>query len=189
MTIHSAPCAAALCFAIVGTAAADSFTIDSRHTFPSFEISHIGFSTQRGRFDRTSGKIQLDPKAKTGDIEVTIEADSIDTGLAELEAKLKEAEFFNTSQYPAITFKSDKLEFVGDTPSAAEGTLTLLGVSKPLLLKIDHFHCGFHPVYKREVCGADASGQIKRSDFGMKAFLPVVGDEVKILIQVEAFKD
>ncbi|CAG0978711.1 partial Protein YceI, partial [Gammaproteobacteria bacterium] len=149
----------------------------------------IGFSTQRGRFDRTSGKIGLDEKAKTGSIDVSIEADSIDTGLADLEDKLKSAEFFNTAQHPTITFKSDKLEFSGTVPVAAEGTLTLLGIAKPLRLTIDHFHCGVHPVYKRNVCGADASGAIKRSDFGLSAFLPAVGDEVKIKIQVEAFKD
>jgi len=180
---------AALCLAFAGDAAADAYTIDSKHTFPSFEISHIGFSTQRGRFDRSSGKIKLDTKAKTGAIQVDIEADSIDTGLPELEAKLKEADFFNTAKHPAITFTAGKFEFAGDTPVAAEGTLTLLGVSKPLRLNIEHFHCGVHPVNKRNVCGADASGQIKRSDFGMKAFLPAVGDEVTIRIQVEAFKD
>jgi polyisoprenoid-binding protein YceI len=189
MNFRYAAGAAALGLSLIGNAVADSFTLDSRHTFPSFEISHIGFSTQRGRFDRTSGKIQLDAKAKIGSIEVNIEAASIDTGLEELEAKLKSPEFFDVAKFPAITFKADKVAFAGEAPSAAEGTLTLLGVSKPLHLKIDHFHCGIHPVYKREVCGADASGQIKRSDFGLKAFLPAVGDDVKILIQVEAFKD
>ena len=184
--------AAALCLSLAGNAAAaaeESYTIDSRHTFPAFEVSHIGFSTQRGRFDRSSGTVKLDSEAQTGAIDVNIEAGSIDTGLAELEAKLKEADFFDTARHPAITFKSDKLEFKDGVPVAADGVLTLLGASKPLRLRIDHFHCGIHPMNKRAVCGADASGQIKRSDFGMKAFLPAVGDEVKILIQVEAFKD
>lgn len=181
---------AALCLTVAASAqAGESYTIDARHTFPSFEVSHIGFSTQRGRFDRSTGKISLDRKAKTGSIDIRIEADSIDTGLEELEAKLKGAEFFDTAKHPAITFTADKIEFAGEAPAAADGTLTLLGVSKPLRLAIDHFHCGVHPISKREVCGADASGQIKRSDFGMKAFLPAVGDEVKIKIQVEAFKD
>lgn len=189
MSIRPAACAALLGLFAAADAAAQSYTVDARHTFPSFEVSHIGFSTQRGRFDRSSGKISLDPKAKTGAIDIRIEADSIDTGLAELEEKLKGAEFFDTAKHPAITFKADKLEFSGEAPAAAEGVLSLHGVSKPLRLKIDRFHCGVHPISKREVCGADASGQIKRSDFGLTAFLPAVGDEVKILIQVEAFKD
>jgi len=181
--------AATLCLSLAGNTWADSYTIDSRHTFPSFEVSHIGFSTQRGRFDQTSGKISLDEKAKKGSIEVNIVADSIDTGLKELEDKLKSAEFFNTAQFPSISFKSDQLKFSGNAPVAAEGSLTLLGVEKPLKLTIDHFHCGVHPMNKRTVCGADASGVIKRSDFGLKAFIPAVGDEVTIKIQVEAFKD
>ena len=169
--------------------AAESYTIDPRHTFPSFEVSHIGFSTQRGRFNQTSGKISLDAQAKSGHIEVAIDSATIDTGLEELEARLKKDDFFNTAKYPGITFKSDKLEFTGNKPVSAEGTLTMLGVSQPLRLKIDHFHCGTHPISLREVCGADASGAIKRSDFGLKAFLPAVGDEVSIRIQVEALKD
>jgi len=189
MNLRHASLAAALCLSLIGNALADTFTIDSKHTFPSFEVSHIGFSTQRGRFDRTSGTVSLDEKAKKGSIEVSIEAGSIDTGLTELEDKLKSAEFFDTAKHPAITFKSDKLEFAGVVPVAAEGTLTLLGVAKPLRLAIDHFHCGIHPINKRHTCGADASGAIKRSDFGLSAFLPAIGDKVKIKIQVEAVKD
>jgi len=172
-----------------GQVAADSYTIDSRHTFPSFEISHIGFSTQRGRFNQTRGKIALDSKARTGHIEVSIDANSIDTGLEELETRLRQVDFFNTAQYPNITFKSDQVEFAGDQPVAAAGEITLLGVTRPLRLTLDQFHCGVHPIAQREVCGADASGAIRRSDFGMKAFLPAVGDEVKLRIQVEGFKD
>ena len=170
-------------------AAADSFTLDERHTFPSFEISHIGFSTQRGRFDKTSGKVQIDAEKKTGSIRIAIDANSIDTGLPELEEHLKKDNFFNTAKFPTITYESDKVSFDGNKPVKAEGTLTLLGVSKPVTLDITHFQCGVHPVTKKNVCGADAVGSIKRSDFGMKAFLPAVGDEVKILIQVEGFKD
>jgi polyisoprenoid-binding protein YceI len=170
-------------------ASADSFTIDERHTFPSFEISHIGFSTQRGRFDKTTGKIQLDAQKKTGNIHVVIDADSINTGLTELEERLKKDDFFNTAKYPTLTYDADKVVFEGDRPVRAEGTLTLLGVSKPVTLAIEHFHCGIHPIGKKNVCGADAAGTIKRSDFGMNAFLPAVGDEVKLVIQVEGFKD
>jgi polyisoprenoid-binding protein YceI len=172
-----------------GEAMADSYTIDPRHTFPSFEVSHIGFSTQRGRFDRTSGKLVLDAKAKTGHVEIVIDTDSIDTGLEELETRLKKEDFFNAAKFPTIQFQGDRFEFAGERPVAVDGTITLLGIAKPLRLAIDHFHCGTHPIAKREVCGANAGGSLKRSDFGMKAFLPAVGDEVKLLIQIEAFKD
>jgi polyisoprenoid-binding protein YceI len=181
--------AAAALIALPTLAAADSFVIDSRHTFPSFEVSHIGFSTQRGRFDRTSGKIQLDSVNKTGTVHVAIDAASIDTGLSELEDRLKKDDFFNVGKFPTIAYDADKIVFQGDQPTRAEGSLTLLGVTKPLTLSIEHFHCGIHPIALKNVCGADATGTIKRGDFGLSAFLPVVGDEVKILIQVEAFKE
>ena len=179
----------ALSLAAPLSAAADAYAIDPRHTFPSFEISHLGFSTQRGRFDKTSGNIHLDAKKQTGAIHVVIDADSIDTGLKELEDHLKRPEVFNVAKYPTITYDADKLVFEGDIPVRAEGKLTLLGVTKPLVLDIDHFRCGFHPIALKNVCGANATGSIKRSDFGMTAFLPAVGDEVKILIQVEGFKE
>ena len=187
MTIRPATYVAALCLAFTGNRWAESYTIDSKHTFPSFEISHLGFSTQRGRFDNTIGKITLKPKSEWGHIEVSIDANSIDTGLPELEAKLKEADFFNTAKFPSINFDSKSVKFVGETPIATEGTLTMLGISKPLRLTIENFHCGIHPISNRKICGADASGLIKRSDYGMTAFLPMIGDEVKLKIQVEAF--
>lgn len=180
---------AALLLACPALAAADQFVIDPRHTFPSFEISHIGFSTQRGRFDNTTGTISLDTKNKTGQINISIEANSIDTGLAELEDRLKKEDFFNTGKYPTITYISDTLIFDGEKPTRADGKLTLLGITKPVSLDIRHFQCGIHPISKKSVCGADAVGQIKRSDFGMTAFLPAVGDEVKLFIQVEGFKE
>ena len=189
MPIRYAPYAAALCLVYTGISFAENYTIDSKHTFPSFEISHIGFSTQRGRFDQTSGTILLEPKSEWGSIHVNIDANSIDTGLPELEAKLKQADFFNTEKHPSITFVSTQVKFSGETPIATEGTLTLLGISKPILLTIERFHCGVHPISQRTICGADASGLIKRSDFGMKAFLPFIGDEVKLNLQVEAFLD
>jgi len=173
---------------VIGAAHADSFRIDERHTFPGFEISHLGFSTQRGRFDKTSGSVTLDADRKTGSVQVTIDAASIDTGLSELEDKLRSSDFFNTAQYPTITYQADSVEFLGDKPYRIPGQLTLLGITRPLTLSIDHYQCGFHPLYLKTVCGVDASGTLKRSDFGMNAFLPLVGDEVRIVIQVEGFK-
>ena len=180
------------CTAIAGLCsfsalAADSYTIDSRHTFPSFEIDHLGFSTQRGRFDETSGKVNLDVAAGKGSIEVTVNMKSISTGLAELESSAWP--LFFLWLHPTMTFKSYRLGFAGDKLIGADGTLTLHGVSKPVHLKIAHFHCGMNPIKMAPACGADAVTTIKRSDFGIDKFVPMVGDEVKILIQVEASKD
>ena len=169
--------------------AADSYSIDSRHTFPSFEISHLGFSTQRGRFNATKGKIMLDRSAKSGSVDITIDTASIDTGLDKLEEHLRGPDFFNTAAYPTMTFKSSKITLNGDAVSRVDGDVTMLGVTKPLSLTATHFRCGIHPVLKKEICGTDLTGSLKRSEFGMKYGLPAVGDEIKLMIQVEAIND
>lgn len=169
--------------------AADSYTIDSRHTFPSFEISHFGFSNQRGRFNHTAGKVTMDTVAKTGSIDVTIDVATIDTGLAELEKHLLTEDFFDAAKHPTITFKSNKLKFEGDKLVSAEGDFTLHGVTKPVTMKLDHFQCGLHPMLKKPHCGANATTIIKRSEYGIAKYVPAVGDDVKITIQVEATKD
>lgn len=175
-----------LSFAVL---AADSYTIDSRHTFPSFEISHLGFSTQRGRFNETSGKIVLDSATGKGNIDISVNTASISTGLAELEEHLRGKEFFDSAQFPKMTFKSDKLSFKGEQLVGADGTLTLHGVSKPVHLDIDHFYCGMNPIRLKYTCGANALTTIKRADFGIDKYVPAVANEVKVEIQVEATRD
>lgn len=168
---------------------AETFTVDSRHTYPVFEINHLGFSTQRGRFNKTEGKIALDRAAKTGSVEVTIDSASIDMGLDAWDKQMRGEDFFNAEQFPTMSFKAERFSFEGDKPVAAQGALTLLGVSKPVTLKIDGFTCGTHPINKKSLCAADISTTIKRSEWGMTKYVPSVSDEVKILIPVEAFKD
>jgi len=180
--------AVAVAVALPGQAA-DSYTIDAGHTYPSFEIGHLGFSTQRGRFNKSAGKITLDRAAKTGSVEITIDVASIDTGNAKLQDHLKSEDFFAAAQFPTITFKSTALKFDGDRLTSADGDLTIHGVTKPVSLAVSAFKCGAHPFTKKELCGADASVTIKRSDFGIKYALPAVADDVKLLLNVEAYKD
>jgi polyisoprenoid-binding protein YceI len=170
-------------------AAADSYTIDPRHTFPSFEISHLGFSIQRGRFNRTSGKVMLAPESASGSIQVTIDAVSISTGLADLEKHLRSEEFLDTERYPLITFTSDKLSFNKDQLVAVDGKLSLHGITKPVHLVVDYFHCGMNMIAMKNICGANATTTIKRSDFGIDKYAPALADEVNIVLQVEAAKD
>lgn len=182
-------------FAIVAAAvtapalAAESYSVDPRHTFPSFEVNHLGFSTQRGRFNKTSGKIVLDRQAKSGSVEIVIDAASVDSGLDKLEEHLRGEEFFNSEKFPTLGFKSRAVTFSGDKPASVEGDFTMLGVTRPLTLTITAFNCGVHPINRKEVCGADAAATLKRSEFGMTKYVPGVSDEVKLFIQVEAFKD
>lgn len=173
----------------VSVQAADSYTIDSRHTFPVFEVNHLGFSTQRGRFNKSAGKISLDTAAKSGSVELTIDSASIDMGIDKWDEHMKSPDFFNSAKHPTITFKSNKIKFDGDNIVGADGDFTLLGVTKPISLVLSGFRCGEHPMLKKIVCGVDATTTIKRSDFGMKYGIPAIGDEVKLLVPVEAIKD
>lgn len=170
-------------------AAPESYSVDPRHTFPSFEVSHLGFSTQRGRFNKTTGKITLDREAKTGTVEIEIDAASVDSGLDKLEEHLRSEDFFNAAKYPTLTFKSTGMTFNSDKPASVTGDFTMLGVTRPVTLTVHAFNCGVHPINKKDVCGADVSATIKRSEFGMTKYVPGVSDEVKLQIQVEAFKD
>jgi polyisoprenoid-binding protein YceI len=169
--------------------AADSYTVDSNHTFPHFSINHLGFSTLQGRFDKTSGTVTLDRAAKTGSVEISIETASISTGFVKRDDHLKSPDFFNAAEFPAITYKSTAIHFKGDTPASIEGNLTILGVTKPVTLAIDAFNCGTNPMSKKDECGAGASAHIKRSDFGVKYGLPNIVDDVKLVFEIEAIKN
>ena len=180
----------ALAIALPLTAlAADNYTIDSAHTYPHFSISRLGFSTMQGRFDKTSGKVTLDRAGRTGSVEIDIESASISTGFAKRDDHLRGPDFFVTEEFPTISYKSTKFNFNGDTPSSVDGDLTILGVTKPVTLTISSFNCGTNPMSKKDTCGAAASTQINRSDFGVKYGLPNIGDDVKLVFEIEAIKN
>ncbi len=170
-------------------AAPAGYTIDPNHTFPVFEVDHLGFSTQRGRFNKTSGRITLDTAARQGTVDVTIDAAFIDMGFAKWNDNMRGENYFNTDVHPTITFKADRLTFDGERPVSAEGSLTMLGVTRPVTLTINRFRCAPHPLNKRETCGADVVATLKRSEFGMTKYIPSVGDDVRLLIAVEAFRE
>jgi len=173
----------------VSAYAADSYSIDPNHTFPVFEVNHLGYSVQHGRFNKTSGKITLDMAAKKGSVDLTIDTASIDMGFALWDEHVSADGFFNTAKFPTMTFKSNKLIFKDGKVVAAEGDFTLLGVTKPLTVSVNGFKCGENPMNKKPMCGANIGGTIKRSDFGMSKYVPAVSDEVKIHVPVEAYKD
>ncbi len=173
----------------VPASAADNYTVDPNHTWPVFEVNHLGFTTQRGRFNKSSGRITLDPAEKKGSVDLVIETASIDMGFEKWDAHMKSDEFFNVVLFPTMHFTSDKLVFDGDKVVAAEGNFTLLGITKPLTLTVNNFRCAPHPMNKKQTCGADITATFNRSEFGMTKFVPAVSDEVKISVPVEAVKD
>ncbi|NLP62156.1 YceI family protein [Paraburkholderia sacchari] len=162
--------AAALAAAIAAPAFATptTYNLDPSHTFPSFEADHFGgVSVWRGKFTKSSGTVVLDRAAKTGTVDVTIDASSINTGNAALDKHVSSAELLDAAKYPTAVYKGTSIKFDGDKPVEVIGTFTLHGVTKPLNLKIDSFKCFQNPMLKREVCGADASAEFDRADYGV----------------------
>ncbi len=188
---------------ISAMAAPEIYDLDVVHSFPNFSIIHMGMSTIHGQFTKSSGVVTMDREAKTGSMEIKIDAASVTTGYAKAEpgswaAKtygprsrdehLRTADFFNVAEFPEIVYKGTKFNFNGDTLESIDGTLTLLGVTKPVKLTVTAFKCAPNPFNKKDMCGVDAVGAIKRSDFGMKAMIGAISDEVKLFIDVEAYK-
>jgi len=175
-------------FAAAAFAAAETYVIDPNHTAPRFEYSHLGYSNQVHGFDKTSGSIVLDRAAKTASVDVSIDATSVNTGVVPLNKDLQGEAYFNTAQFPTITFKSTAVSFEGDKPVAVEGNLTIKGVTKPVTLTLTHFQAAPHPTLKRNTIGANAVTKIKRSEFNMGKLVPFVSDEVTLTISVEAIQ-
>jgi polyisoprenoid-binding protein YceI len=167
-------------------AAAEEYTIDPAHTFATFEIRHLGISTQRGRFNNTTGKVALDGEAGKGTVDIVIDARSIDTGNEAMEKLLRGKDFFNVEQFPQIVYKAQRVVFANGQPERIEGELTLLGVTKPLTLTVTSYTCTRKPFLVQLRCGMDANTEFKRSDFGMVSYLSFTSDEVKLAIQAEA---
>jgi polyisoprenoid-binding protein YceI len=172
-----------------GAAAEDTYKLDPVHSQPIFEVEHVGFSVQRGSFGRSAGKVTLDRVARKGTIDVTIDTTSIKTIDPRLDVIMKGENFFNVAKYPTMAFKSSSVTFEGDRVVGAQGDLAMLGVTRPVALKVANFVCGENPINRRAMCGAEVTATIKRSDWGMNYETNWVGDEVRIVIPVEAYRE
>lgn len=175
-------------FSSIVFAEPETYVIDTNHTKPRFEYNHLGFSDQESRFDTVSGRITLDRAARTGSVDITIDANSVDSGYPVFNGHLKGEDFFDTAKYPTITYKSDKFRFDGDKLVSVDGDLTIKGITRPVTLTITSMLCKPHPMVKKDACGANAVAHIKRSDFNMAKYVPAVSDEVTLSIPVESIK-
>lgn len=173
----------------VTNALAESYTIDSRHTFPVFEVSHYGFSTQRGRFNKVTGKLEIDIADKTGSVEAIVATASVDMGFEEWNKHMRGERFFQSEKFPEARFVARNFAFDLDKPGPVKGELTLLGVTRPILLQVSQWRCAKHPILPKQLCGADLKATVKRSEFGMNYGLPGIADEVALTIPIEALKD
>ena len=184
-------CLSALLLTVIASAALaapETYVVDGSHTYPRFSYSHLGFSTQLSRFNTTTGKVVFDKAAKTGSVDIEIDAKSVDTGSTLFNQHIQGEDFLDTAKYPKAIFKSTNVMFEGDKPEKIEGNLTIKGVTKPVTLTVTSFQAMPHPMQKKDAIGANAYTTIKRSEFNAGKYAPNVGDEVRIDIAIEAIK-
>ncbi len=171
--------------------AADIYAFDTEgaHYYAGFQISHLGFSTMHGRFDKLDGTIEYDAaNPSASKVSVTIQAGSVNTNLAKRDAHLKSPDFFNVGEFPEITFVSTKVAPGTNGSAKVTGDLTMNGITKSITLDARVMKIGNHPFNKKPIAAWSARGKVKRSDFGIKYGLPVIGDEVTLLLDIEALK-
>jgi polyisoprenoid-binding protein YceI len=150
------------------TAASTTYTLDPDHTHPSFEVDHFGgLSTWRGTFKKTSGTVTIDTEAKSGTVNVVIDIATIDFAHDKLNEHAISPEMLDAAKYPSAEYKGKFAAFANGAPRTISGELTLHGITKPVTLTINSFKCFEHPMLKKQVCGADASGTFNRADFGV----------------------
>ena len=169
-------------------AAPVSYGVEANHTFPRFSYTHLGFTTQQSRFDKTTGTVVYDKEGRTGSVDIKIETSSVSTGSTLFNQHIQAEDFLDTAKYPTVTFKSTKVNFDGDKPVSIEGDLTMKGVTKRVTLTVTRFLAAPHPIQKKDTIGADAYTIVKRTDFNMGKYAPAVSDEVRIDIAIEALK-
>lgn len=162
------------------------YTLDSSHGYITFTYSHLGFSNPRVGFNSFDTELELDSSNPANSaVEVTIDASSIDSRVAEFNDHLNGSDFFNTAEFPTITFKSTKVEATGENTFDVTGDLTILGTTKPVTLATTINKAANHPMRDVPTVGLSASAKLMRSEWGLGAYVPAVSDEVELSIEVE----
>lgn len=179
-----------LSFFILSTAisAAETYQLDPSHTAVQWHINHLGFSNPSGKW-MAQGTLILDQeKPQNSKVDATIQVKNVLTGVPALDEHLTVSPFFNVKQFPTARFVSDKVTLVDQTHARVDGAVTINGISKPLTLNVTFNKIGENPINHKMSVGFSATGELKRSDFGMKAYLPALGDKVDLIIEAEANK-
>jgi polyisoprenoid-binding protein YceI len=180
---------AALGFAAAASAEPATYVLEPTHTFVTFEISHFGTSTNRGRFDKKQGTVVLDRAGHTGKLDVVVDTTSLNTGTDAFTKHISSEEMLDVAKYPTAEFHGDKFTFNGDKVAEISGNLTLHGKTNPVTLKAQNFNCYQNPMLKHEVCGGDFDATIVRSQYGVSYGLNYgFPDAMHLVIQVEAVK-
>jgi len=163
------------------------YVIDPTHTFVMYEMGHYGTTTNRGRFSTKDGSVKIDRTGTSGKVDVTMDISSINTGVDLLNRHVLSKDFFNVAEFPTGRVVADKIDFSGDKVSEVDGTLTLMGQTRPVKLKANRFGCYLSPLIKRQVCGGDFETTVERSQWGINWGINFgFENKVRLLVQVEA---
>jgi polyisoprenoid-binding protein YceI len=163
-----------------------TWQIDPNHTAAQFAVRHLGISTVRGVFEKTTGTVTYDPAdpAQTS-IDATIDASSLNTRVKMRDDDLRSPHFFDVAKYPTIAFKSTHAEAAGAGKLKITGDLTIHGVTKQVVLDVDGPTEAIHDPMGKVRIGASATTKINRNDFGVSAMPGGIGDEIQIQIDTE----
>ncbi len=166
---------------------AATYTLDPAHTQVVYSWTHFGFSHPSGQFGKIQGTLEFDAAAPTrSKVDVTIDMASLNTNVPALDEHLQKEDFFDVAKYPQATFKSTKVEAGKDSKHLkVTGDLTLHGVTKPVVLDVTINKLGEHPMRKKPAAGFDATATLKRSEFGVGAYVPNISDEIALRITTE----
>ena len=167
----------------------ERYEFDKAHTQIIFAVNHLGFSNSHGKFLDFDGFFEFNrAEPERSKVEVTIKTDSIDMDHEKWDAHMKNEDFFNVEKYPTMTFKSTNIELTGNKTAKITGDLTILETTKPVTLDVVFNKAAVHTFNQKYVAGFSSTAKLKRSDFGMKYGLPLIGDEVSIIIEVEGIR-
>ena len=173
----------------LAAAAPEEYTLDPSHSQVVFSYDHLGFSTTYGMFSGFDGTVMFDEaEPANSSVEIEIPISTMVTGWDARDQHFSSPDFFNIGEFPAATFKSTAVEMTGDNTAKITGDLTAVGTTAPVTLDVTFNGSGMHPMQNKPWMGFDATGTIKRSDFNLGKFAPAVGDEVNLIISVEASK-
>ena len=162
---------------------AGAYSVDPNHTQVGFSVSHMGFSLYSGRFSDASGELDLKPKAVAGSsVRISVPVASVSTTSAKLDGELKDTDWLDAKAFPTMTFTSTTVTPGSKGEAKVAGELTLHGVTKPVTWKVRFIGSGVNPLDKSYTAGFEISGDIKRSDFGVKKYVPLIGDVVHLAI-------
>jgi polyisoprenoid-binding protein YceI len=168
---------------------AGTYTVDPDHTMVLFGVDHLGFSTYFGRFSGVTGSLKLEPKTPSAStFDITVPVASVSTTSAKLDGELKSNAWLDAEKFPTITFHGKSVKEIGPGKATVTGDLTLHGETHPVTLHVKLNGAGPNPFFKVYTIGFEATGTLKRSDFGVKTYLPAIGDEVTLTISAAFVK-